>query len=79
MGLWVGICDKQKSDQKVVWVVGTQHLFSSDIIGLLDIGRAVKNSSNSAQPFQRYYYNLQTNSKESMGNLNLGNPSHLMT
>ena len=24
MGLWAGICDKLKSDQKVVWVVGTQ-------------------------------------------------------
>ena len=38
----------------------------------------VKFSSNSIQPFQRYY-NVQAQSKLGRENLNVGNPSHLMT
>ena len=38
----------------------------------------VKISSYSVQPLPRYY-KTQAGSKEDMGNLNLGNPSNLMT
>ena len=39
---------------------------------------SVKFSSNSVQPMQRYY-NIQARSNVGTENLNLGNPSNLMT
>ena len=64
---------------KVVWVGGSNASILTSYLefaGLFIPG--VKFSSNSVQPLQRYY-NIQTQSKLGMENLNLQNPSHLMT
>ena len=63
---------------KVVWVGGAQYIHSSylESAGLFTSG--VKFSSNSVQPLQRYY-NIQAHSNVGTENLNLGNPSNLMT
>ena len=64
---------------KVVWVGGSHTSILTPYLkstGLFTPG--VKFSSNSVQPLQRYY-NIQAHSNVGTENLNLGNPSVLMT
>ena len=81
-GMCPGACvflDLSMDELKVVWFEGsrtsilTSHLESA---GLFTSG--VKFSSYSVKPLQRSY-STQTGSKVGTENLNLGNPSHLMT
>ena len=70
---------KKYNRLKVVWVGGSHKSILTPYLkstGLFTPG--MKFSSNSVQPLQRYY-NIQAHSNIGTENLNLGNPSVLMT